>query len=291
MHEHARGLSGERPLATSAGASPRRAPRSWRARVAIATILGVLAAAPARSSAAFGPGEESILDVRYLGMPAGEARMVVGRPEGIVWPLVFQARTGGMVGFLDIREHLATYWDASTGLPRGSDLRALEVGDRHSDSARFDRTRGEATVTTERKGRRKIRTVPVPPDVHDLTSAFVALRLRRLEVGARHELPVLTGTHQFTLVADVVGRERVATPAGTFPCVKVKVRTALQGKFETKRDTFLWISEDADRVLARLEADFAVGTIAATLKRYHPGQDPGPLPTAAPDDARAALPR
>ena len=35
---------------------------------------------------------------------------------------------------------------AATRLPRGSDLQAIEIGDRHNDSARFDRESGKATI-------------------------------------------------------------------------------------------------------------------------------------------------
>jgi hypothetical protein len=69
----------------------------------------------------------------------------------------------------------------------------------------------------------------------------------------------------------VLGRETVETPAGTFPTVKVKVRTAFEGKFSTKRDTFLWLSDDPRHLLVRMSADFAVGSVVATLKSYRPG--------------------
>ena len=50
------------------------------------------------------------------------------------------------------------------------------------------------------------------------------------------------------------------------------MRTALEGKFSTKRDSSLWLSDDPRHVLVRLSADFAVGSIVATLKSYRPGR-------------------
>jgi len=108
--------------------------------------------------------------------------------------------------------------------------------------------------------------------VHDLTSAFMWLRLQPLAVGDRHELPVLSSTKQWTLVAEVVGQETVKTPAGTFPTVKVRLRTALDGKFSTSRDSWMWLSDDDRHVLVRASADFSVGSIVATLKSYRAGQ-------------------
>lgn len=231
----------------------------------------LLATAPAAGADAFAPGEETVLQVRYLNMLTGEGRITVGQPAGDVWPVIFQAKTEGIAGFIDIREHLVTYWDSQTRLTRGSDLRAYEVGDYHVDSARFDRVNGKATIERTKKHKRTVKTVDVPPDVHDLTSAFMWLRLQTLAPGERYEVPICTGSRQFTLVAEVVGRETVETPAGTFPTVKVKVRTALEGKFSTKRDSFMWLSDDPRHVLVRMSAEFAVGNVVATLTSYRPG--------------------
>ncbi len=239
-------------------------------RLALTSAVA-LAAAPAARAEAFSPGEETVLDVTYLGLPTGEGRIVVGDAAGDVWPVIFQAKTRGVVGFIDVREHFVTYWDAVARLTRGSDLRAYEVGDYHQDSQRFDRTTRQATITVQRKGRTSKETIAIAPDVQDLTSAFMWLRLQPLAPGDRYELPVVASNKPFTLVAEVLGREAVDAPAGKFQTVKLKVRTQLDGKFSTKRDTSLWLSDDPRHVLVQASADFVVGSIVAKLKAYRPG--------------------
>jgi hypothetical protein len=235
------------------------------------SAAALLALATAANAGAFSPGEETVFQVRYLNLPTGEGRIVVGQPQGEVWPVVFQAKTEGVAGFIDIREHLVSYWDASARLPRGSDLRAYEVGDYHVDSARFDRLNQQATISSTFNGKRKEKTFSVPADVHDLTSAFMWLRLQPLAPGQRYDIPVVASSKQFTVVAEVLGREPVETPVGTFATVKVKVRTALEGKFSTKRDSFMWLSDDDRHLLVRASADFVIGSVVATLKSYRPG--------------------
>jgi uncharacterized protein DUF3108 len=244
---------------------------SHTAPLALAAL--VAAAAPSAASAGFAPGEETVFSVSYLSLPTGEGRIIVGQPEGNVWPVTFQAKTQGVAGLIDIRESLVSYWDSATRLTRGSDLRAYEIGDHHVDSARFDRENKQATVVVSRKGKRREQTFSVAADVHDLTSAFMWLRLQELQPGQRYEVPVCSGSTQFTLVAEVRGREVIETPAGTFPSVKVQVRTALEGKFSTRRDSFMWLSDDARHILVRASADFAVGSIVATLRSYRPGAE------------------
>ncbi len=231
----------------------------------------LLALATGAHAGAFSPGEETVFQVRYLNLPTGEGRIAVGQPQGDVWPVVFQAKTEGVAGFIDIREHLVSYWDAVARLSRGSDLRAYEVGDYHVDSARFDRLNQKATISSTFNGKRKEKTFSVPADVHDLTSAFMWLRLQPLAPGQRYDIPVVASSKQFTVVAEVLGREPVETPVGTFATVKVKVRTALEGKFSTKRDSFMWLSDDDRHLLVRASADFVIGSIVATLKSYRPG--------------------
>ena len=234
-------------------------------------LAALVALASASRADAFTPGEETVLSVRFLNIPTGEGRIVVGQPEGEVWPVIFQARTEGIAGLIDIREHLVSYWDSLARTSRGSDLKAFEVGDYHVDSARFDRQNRQATVVVQRKGKRSEKTFAIPPDAHDLTSAFMWLRLQPLEVGHRYELPVVSGSKQFTLVAEVAGKETVETPVGAFDAFKVRVRTALEGKFSTRRDSWMWLSDDPRHILVRVSADFAVGSIVATLKSYRPG--------------------
>lgn len=238
-----------------------------------ALAFAALLAATGARAAAISPGEQMVLSVRYLGVPTGEGRIEVGEPSGDVWPVFFEARTAGAVGFLDIREHLVSYWDDATGLPRGSDLRAVELGDYHADSVRFDRMDNRVTVTVERSSGTNVKSASVPVNAQDLAGAFMALRLRPLAVGQRIELPVCTGTSCFPLTADVLDRERIDTPAGSFDTLRVQVRTGLTGKFSTKRGTYLWLSDDPRHLLVRMSADFAVGSVVATLKSYKPGNE------------------
>jgi hypothetical protein len=128
---------------------------------ALALLMTGPAMLPTAASAdAFLPGEETTLAIRFLGLPTGEGTITVGQPSGDVWPVIFQARTRGLVGLLDVREHLTCLLDAGTGLSRGSDLRAVELGDYHADSSRFDREAG--TTFSLRRAWRCTVTVAVP---------------------------------------------------------------------------------------------------------------------------------
>jgi hypothetical protein len=247
--------------------------RSPLARTALALALAALLLAPARPAlaAGFAPGEEIDFTVDFLGIKMGEGKIVVGQPEGTIWPVIAQGRSGGLASIVDVREHWVSYWDSETLLPRGSDLRALELGDRHDDRARFDREAGKATIRITRKGVRDEQTYPLDPRSHDFASAMLWLRTQKLSEGARFDIPVFTKKGTFTLVATVTGRETLSTKAGTFDCWRVQARTAFDGKFETKRDVLLYYSADENQVPVRISAEFSVGTIVVHLAGYRAG--------------------
>jgi hypothetical protein len=238
-----------------------------------ATLLtaALLAAQPGAEARGFPPGEEMGLAVRFLGLPTGEGRIQAGQPAGRVQPIVFQAWTTGIAGMLDIREHMVAHLDLDTGLPTGTDLMAVEMNDRHIDRLRFDREKGEATLTVQRRDRTREKVIQVPPGTRDLTSTFMWLRLQPLQVGDHYTTPVLAGSKAFTLEAEVLGAETITVPGGTFETVKVRARTQIEGKFSSRRDNLLWFSADERRIIVRLEGEFLVGNVVAELKAYRPG--------------------
>jgi hypothetical protein len=240
------------------------------ARIALSALL-LLAAPPSWAAGGFGPGEQIDFTIDYLGIRTGEARVVVGQAEGPVWPVITRARTDGLAAIVDIREHLVSYWDSSKRLPRGSDLQAIEVGDRHHDSARFDRESGTATIRVVRKGNKVENTYPLDPEAQDFASALLWLRTQPLAENGRYEIPVFTTKGTFLLQATVVGRERIETKAGAFDAWKVEVRTAFDGHFASKRDTFVWLSADESRIPLRVSAEFALGSVVVSLSGYRPG--------------------
>jgi hypothetical protein len=236
--------------------------------LATAAAAALLVAGPA---AALQPGEEIRMSVSYLHLPSGEGTLSIGQPDNGAWPLVFQGKTGGLVGLLKVRERLVSWWNPESRLPSGSSLSATELGDSHEDEARFDRGALKATVTVARKGKVKTREVDIPADVLDLPSVFMFLRLQPLAVGQRFALPVLAGRDLFTLDAEVVRAERLDTDIGEVDALAVRLKTGFKGKFDSKRDTWLWFSADDRHVPLRISAEFAVGSLVASIKAYRPG--------------------
>ena len=219
--------------------------------------------------------ERMQFDIDYLGLPMGKARISVGRVAGLVLPVFLEARTAGLAGAFDIREQLASYLDVGTGLPSAASLDAFETGYRHSLQMRFDRGAGTATVRD--KGRKSDQTwvVEVPPGTVDFVALVFRLRRLPLDPGSQIEFHVIAGKDVSRVLVQVVARETLETRAGTFRTVKVRVPTGFGGKFSEKSPTFVWLSDDARRIVVRLSTDFAIGRAVASLVSYEAGRIAG----------------
>jgi hypothetical protein len=242
-------------------------------RVVVMLALALAApAARAEPPLPFQPGEQMDFAVAWLHIPTGKARLSLGKAEGGIWPMILQARTDGLASIADVRQHLVSYWDPATRLPRGSDLQAVELGYRHTDRSRFDRAAGKVVVSVQGRSLSE-KTLDAPRDAHDFMSAFLFLRLQPLAPGTKLEIPVFATDKTFTLVAEVLGREDLEVPAGRFPTVQVRIQTSFEGKFRTNRDSIMWLSDDARHLLVQASADFAVGSLVAKLTAYSPGAE------------------
>lgn len=243
---------------------------TWKTAAASVALAAALGAA-GREVPPFGPGEQIDFTVHYLGIRMGSMRLSVGHAEGAVLPLFLQMRTRGVASIADVREQIATYWDQGTRLPRSSQLDALEMRYWHSDTTRFDRAAGRATVTVRRKSGVGVDVVEIPPGTMDFLSLVFVLRTRPLAIGARHEFQVLAGKKVAPVVAEVVAREEVATEVGRLQAFKVRVPTSFAGQFSEKEPTFIWYSDDARRIPLRIATAFAIGRAVATATSYRPG--------------------
>jgi hypothetical protein len=260
------GLTLALALALSAGDAPAAAV------AAAAEATAAMPGTPATQVAVpYRPEERMEFAIEYLGLKMGKARIAVGTPEGALLPVFLEARTSGIVSFVNVREQLASWLDGVSGLPHASSLDASEPGYRHSDTTRFDRDAGKARV--REKGRYdNTYEIDVPPGTMDFVSMVFRLRTLPLAPGTLHEFQVLAGRTVSRVVAEVTGRETITTPAGKFDSVKVRVPTGFTGKFSEKDPTFVWFSDDERRIVLRISTDFAIGRAMAALVSYQPGK-------------------
>jgi hypothetical protein len=117
------------------------------------------------------------------------------------------------------------------------------------------------------------------PGIFDLHSALLYIRSQPLDSGSAHRIVVYPATGAYLATITVAGRQTVTVAAGTYKAIKLDLQLNKIGKkrelepHKKFRRASVWISDDADRLLLRIEASVFVGTVFAELQSVRFGDD------------------
>ena len=110
------------------------------------------------------------------------------------------------------------------------------------------------------------------PDTLSLNSALLFLRTQPLHDGAVHRIVVYPSTSAYLATITARGKERITGPTGTYNAIKLDVQLTKIGKkrqlkpHKSFRSATVWLSDDADRLVLRIETEVFIGTVFAELE-------------------------
>ena len=113
------------------------------------------------------------------------------------------------------------------------------------------------------------------PNLFDLHSAALYLRSQPLKDRSVNRIVVYPATNAYLATLSVVGREKISVRAGTYNAIKLDLKLKRIGKHlelephKKFRRASIWVSDDAERLLLRIEAQIFVGTVFAELQSVH----------------------
>jgi hypothetical protein len=121
------------------------------------------------------------------------------------------------------------------------------------------------------------------PHLFDLYSALLYLRSQPLQDRSIQRIVVYPATSAYLATVTVLGRERLTGPSGTYNAIKLDLQLSKIGKNRElerhrkfRRGT-VWLSDDADRLLLRIQAQVFVGAVIAELQSVEfENATPGP---------------
>ncbi|MBD3368550.1 MAG: DUF3108 domain-containing protein [Candidatus Eisenbacteria bacterium] len=220
----------------------------------------------------FGVGERMTFDLTYGFITAGKAVMsipstevvsgypcyhIVSIAESVPWFSTFFRVRDVAESHLDVRELVTRRFEKS-----------LSEGDyRAHDLVLYDQERHIA-VYPERDGR----VVPLSLDAQDILTSLYYVRMMDLEVGT----PVFIENHadkkNYPLRIDVLERDRISVPAGTFDCIVVEPVMRVAGLFRHKGSLRVWLTDDDRHVPVLMRSKVVIGSISAELTSYTPPQ-------------------
>jgi hypothetical protein len=110
------------------------------------------------------------------------------------------------------------------------------------------------------------------PNLFDLQSAMLYLRSQPLKEKSSYRIVVYPASNAYLATVTVLGREKISVRAGSYNAIKLDLQLSKVGKtnelepHKKFRRGSIWISDDPDRLVLRVEAQIFVGTIFAELQ-------------------------
>jgi hypothetical protein len=110
------------------------------------------------------------------------------------------------------------------------------------------------------------------PNLFDLHSAALYLRSQPLKQGSVYRLAVYPATNAYLAIVKVIGRDKISVHAGTYNAIKLDLQLKRIGKHlelephKKFRLATIWVSDDAERLILRIDAQIFVGTVFAELQ-------------------------
>jgi len=244
----------------------------------LAAVPGLAAAEPCETSSAppFAVGERLDYSVSLGPIRAGTGSIEVVRRDTVrgreAWHTRFHVRGG--VPFYKVDDTLESWIDVACFRSLRY-VRTLDERGRRRER-RFEMFPERATFSEDGKPE-----APSVSDPLDDGAFFHFVRTQELVVGRTYEYRRYFRPDRNPVVVRVLGRERVTVPAGTFDAIVIQPVIQTRGIFSQKGDARIWLTDDGDRLLVKVTARLAFGTLTLSLTSYRPGCDAAAAVAAA----------
>jgi hypothetical protein len=210
----------------------------------------------------------------WSGFPGATAEVRLSKPSADRIQFDGIVHTTGLVRTLwKFDANYASIVDAGT-------LHPLDV--RHTENLRSKKTvttlafgpdgvNSKETETPSKNPGPKVRRFD-SPNLFDLLSALLYLRSQPLQDRSVQRVVVYPQTSAYLATVTAQGRERLTVPAGTYNAIKLDLQLSKIGKnrelepHRKFRRATVWMSDDPDRLLLKVEAQVFVGAVFVELQ-------------------------
>ncbi|TVR59285.1 MAG: DUF3108 domain-containing protein [Gemmatimonadales bacterium] len=222
------------------------------------------------AAAPFGPGERLEYQVRLGRLRVGEGSLSVEGVERIRGESSYHVslRIAGGIPLARVDDHYQSWFDI-VGL---SSRRFIQ------DTRQIRRQRYRHFEIIEEEGRwdrldhRAEGDLPTEAPLDEIAFLYY-IRTMDLEVGETYELNRYFRADRNPVILHVLRRETIEVPAGTFETIVVRPIIKAGGLFGEGGEAEVYISDDEDRILVRVESRVPViGSLSMRLKDIRMGQ-------------------
>ncbi len=206
-------------------------------------------------------GETLRYAMTILGVAGGELTLSAQPAElsgHTAWKFELSAVSNDFLSKLfPIRDYMVSWVDPRTFRSLRFEKHTVEGKRVRDELTEFDYEAGVA--------RHEGKSIPLKDATLDTLSSVYFLRTLPLDKDSAAEIQVFSGeTH--ALRVEIQGRERIATPAGTFSTIRVEPKSAGGSLIGKGKNLVLWLTDDERRVPVQIRSKLKVGTLIGRLK-------------------------
>jgi len=240
--------------------------------LAIICIAATGQAATPAIDAIYVNGETLDYSLTWLKLTGGSARFTIGiapgAPDRFRITSVAQT-TSGFARIYKVRDQIISFVDRVLFTTIQYEKHLREGSSKKNDITTVDRAQG--LIVRKRAGKPD-KVVHTTEPVFDPISLIYQFRRLDLRPGSHVHFMVTGDGKLYAVDADVVAREDITTPLGTFRTVAVQPDMAAGGLFADEDSKLtIWYSDDARHLPVRIRSDVKIGSITATLKGVRAG--------------------
>jgi hypothetical protein len=188
-----------------------------------------------------------------------------------VYHIVGKGKSTGLLHlFFKVDDNYETYVDKGTGLPYRF-IRKIDEGGHTKDlQIEFDQEKNKALVIDKKHNENT--TYTTEENVHDLLSAFYHVRNeinpQNLNSGDEIHLNMFFDKENHDFKLKYLGKEVLITKFGKIATLKFRPYVMAGRVFKEKESLTFWISDDKNKIPVKIQADLAVGSLAADLEEF-----------------------
>lgn len=240
----------------------------------ILTIIFSSFAIQAQSQQAFEAGEWFRFRIHYGPFNASYATMEVQETtlqNKPVYHIKGRGKSTGLLHlFFKVDDDYQTFIDKEDGKPYKF-IRKIDEGGYTKDlEIDFNHDNNKAHVFDRKHG--KNHTYTTQENVHDMLSAFYYIRNNinngDLNPGDEKALNLFIDDETMNFKLRFLGREVIKTKFGKVATLKFRPLVMAGRVFKEKESLTLWVSDDANKLPVKIEANLRVGSLDADLDAY-----------------------
>ena len=230
----------------------------------------------------FPVGERMEYSVTWGGARIAQSVLTVEAIDSINGTAAYRAslETTGGPPFYRIRDRLTSWIQPDPMASLRFDQKLRQGGYRRDRRNLMDHEAGTYTRYDARDGvyvpHDKEHDVPIPAGVQDDVSIFYFVRLSPLKIGERYEYDLYYKKKGNPVIIEVLRREEIRVPAGTFKTIVVRPIIRTSGMFSEGGQAEIYVTDDERRIPVRVKTRMSIGSANLYLTNYDPGV-PGAL--------------